>query len=367
MGAHELAIVGLAGSGVGTVLGLPMVWPTPRRPLDIRLLGSALLLMSAIAAVVSARLAGLAPASSEVEHAVNLLGLSALPLVVVYTQLATTAGAVPASVRWLWTPAAGYVIFVGARTAAGLESRVAFVWLLPIVLGFTALGAATLWRGRGARRATILPAEWVVAFVVVLNAAQVVRMQFGDVPAVRAVVPLVLSCGFVAIAAFAASKTFADAEPGDVPAMAGPELAAGVGRYERSGLEQSAAPDLLARIDRALTHERLFARADLTLAHLAAAVGATAHQVSEALNRYGGVSFHDLVNRHRVDDVKAQLIDPASERFTIEGIGASAGFGSRSALYAAFRRFEGITPAAFRAAQRAQPSSDADLTRSREA
>jgi AraC-like DNA-binding protein len=47
--------------------------------------------------------------------------------------------------------------------------------------------------------------------------------------------------------------------------------------------------------------------------------------------------------------MKAQLLDPASERFTIEGIGASAGFGSRSALYAAFRRFEGMTPTAFRA------------------
>ena len=27
MGAYELAFVGLAGSGVGTLLGLPMVWP----------------------------------------------------------------------------------------------------------------------------------------------------------------------------------------------------------------------------------------------------------------------------------------------------------------------------------------------------
>jgi AraC-like DNA-binding protein len=98
----------------------------------------------------------------------------------------------------------------------------------------------------------------------------------------------------------------------------------------------------------------LFARADLTLADLAAAVGCSPHQASEALNRYGGVSFHDLINQRRVDDVKAQLADPASDRFTIEGIGASAGFGSRSALYAAFRRLEGTTPTAYRAARRPQ-------------
>ena len=79
MGAHELAFVGLAGSGLGTALAVPMVWPRSRRSLDVRLLGSAVLLMSGIAALISARLAGLAPASAAVEHAINLLGLTASP------------------------------------------------------------------------------------------------------------------------------------------------------------------------------------------------------------------------------------------------------------------------------------------------
>ena len=82
--------------------------------------------------------------------------------------------------------------------------------------------------------------------------------------------------------------------------------------------------------------------------------GVTPHQLSEVLNRYARVTFHDLINQRRVEDVKAQLLDPASERFTIEGIGASAGFGSRSALYAAFRRLENTTPTAFRASLRRQ-------------
>ncbi len=94
--------------------------------------------------------------------------------------------------------------------------------------------------------------------------------------------------------------------------------------------------------------DRLFARADLTLADLARAAGSTPHLVSEALNRYAGVSFHERLMRVRVEDVKTQLVGPASDRYTIEGIGLSAGFGSRSALYAAFRKLEGRTPAAFR-------------------
>jgi AraC-like DNA-binding protein len=189
----------------------------------------------------------------------------------------------------------------------------------------------------------VVPPEWIVAFVVVLNAAQIVRMLYGHVALVRGVVPLVMSIGFLTVTAFFVWRSVASATVDE--AIAAP-------RYERSGLEQSLAPDLWRRIDEALARERLFARADLTLTDLASAAGLTPHQVSEVLNRYAGVSFHDAVNRRRVEDVKLQLLDPGSERFTIEGIGASAGFGSRSALYAAFKRFEGTTPSAFRVSAR---------------
>jgi AraC-like DNA-binding protein len=314
-----------------------MVWPRTERPLDVRLLGGAFLLMSAVAALISARLAGLAPASAEVGHTINLLGLCTFPLLVLYTRHATGARVGRSDAGW-WMPAGGYAGLIAWR---GIDEGVPFAWLLPVICGFTAVSIATLWTRRDRRRHTLIPAESVVAFVVLLNAAQIVRMEFGHVAVVRALVPLVISAGFIAMAAFATWRSASiPSEPDAAP------------RYERSGLDEAIAPELLARIDAALTRDRLFARADLTLAQLAAAAGATPHQVSEALNRCAGVSFPDLINRRRVADVKAQLLDPGSDRFTIEGIGASAGFGSRSALYAAFKRFEGQTPTSFRAAAR---------------
>jgi AraC-like DNA-binding protein len=309
-----------------------MVWA--RRPSDVRLLGAALLLMSGIAALISARLAGLAPASVPVEHAINLVGLCTMPLVVLYARYAVAAPVTPAHAA-LWIPAAIYLAGAAGTSAAGTPIRISFIWILPVALAFTAATAATVWWGPG-RRPAVVPPAWIVAFMVVLNAAQIVRMSFGHVAAVRAVVPLVLCAGFVLVAVLAVWRAFASTAP----------------RYERSGLDASQAPELLARIDRALTHDRLFARADLTLSDLAAAAEATPHQVSEVLNQHARVSFADLVNRCRVEDVKIQLLDAGSERFTIEGIGASAGFGSRSALYAAFRRFERTTPTRFRDASR---------------
>lgn len=347
MGAHELAFVGLAGCGLGTVLGLPMVWPRSRRSPDVRLLGGAVLLTSAIAALISARLAGLAPASAVVEHAINILGLCAFPILVVYARYAVAAPVTLRAAAYWWLPAIAYVALVTGRIASGLETRVPFVYLLPVILAFTGASVVILVKGGGGRRAGIIPVEWVVAFLVLVNVAQVVRMEFSHIGVVRALVPLVLFAGFLAIAAFAAWRTFAAAGSSAIPVLLSP--------YQKSGLDPSVAPNLLARIDGALTRDRLFTRADLTLGQLSAAVSATPHQVSEVLNRYGGMSFHDLINRRRVEDVKAQLLNPDSDRFTIEGIGGSAGFGSRSALYAAFRRFEGITPTAYRALQRRPP------------
>ena len=337
MGAYELAFVALAGSGVGTALGLPLAWPRPNRPLDVRLLGLAVLLMSVIAALISARLAGLAPASTATEHAINLLGLCAFPMVVIYVRHAVNIPIAAADAAW-WLPAAGYAAMIAARSVAGAGTRVAFAWLAPIACGYTIAAAIMLWRHRRQRRSVVVPAESVIAFVALVNVAQLVRMEFGHIAIVRAVVPLVMSSGFAAMAAFAAWRA-ASSSSSPAPAPA---------RYERSGLDEISARQLLARIDQALVCERMFTRADLNLAHFAAAVEATPHQVSEALNRYAGTSFTDLVTRLRVDDVKAQLRDPANDRFTIEGIGASAGFGSRSALHAAFKRLEGKTPTRFR-------------------
>lgn len=343
MGAHELAFVGLAGSSLGTALGMPMVWPRGERSLDVRLLGASVLLMAAIAALISARLAGLVPASTAVEHAINGLGLCTFPLLVLYTRYVCDASATLRRAAWWWLPAASYVAIVGGRALIGLETRVPFAYMLPIVLAFTTASLVILATRSDRRRTAVVPAEWVVTFAVIVNAAQIARMEFSHIAVIRAVVPLALSTGFIAMAAFAAWRT--------VAATSGVTVASAAPRYERSRLEEAVASDLLARIDQALTRDRLFARADLTLADLAAAVGATPHQVSEVLNRYADVSFHDLINRRRVEDVKAQLRDPASDGFTIEGIGASAGFGSRSALYAAFRRFEHTTPTAFRSSR----------------
>ena len=334
MGTVELAVVGLAGSGVGTALGLPMVWPGARRPIDVRLMGAWLLCLSALIAIVCARVIGLLPTSPGVTHAVNLIGLASYPLLYLYLREDTGRPVRIRSHWWLWVPAVVYVGILIGRSALGISTRVHFAWMLPVLLAFTALSATAVVRRTAPPAPRLVRAEWIVLFLVVLNAAQIVRMLFGHVPLVPALIPAVVTGGFVALVALVVWRTL--------------DTTASAPKYARSGLDATAATTLLARIDAALTRDRLFADASLTLPRLAAVLDCTPHQVSEVLNRFANVTFHELLNRHRVADVKAQLLNPDSDRYTIEGIGASAGFGSRSAMYAAFRRLEGMTPTQFR-------------------
>ena len=344
MGTLELATVSLAGSAVGLALGAPMIWPRRERPLTIRFLGGWLIGLAAIVAVISARVIGLVPPSAAVSHAVNLLGLCAYPLLYLYLR---TDSPRRVTRPWtLWLPVMIYGALAVARGVATGDSTVPFAWMLPILLVFTALCmAAAVARARsGAHDDEFVPPMWIVAFLVVLNLAQVTRMFLAGVPLARPLVPLVITIGFLALVGRLAARAFDSRRPA--------RLAPAAPRYEKSGFGADAAPALLARLDRALSEQRLFADATLTLGRLAAAVDASPHQVSEVLNRFASTTFHELVTRHRVDDVKAQLQDADADRYTIEGIGSAAGFGSRSALYAAFRRREGISPAQFRAQAR---------------
>lgn len=241
------------------------------------------------------------------------------------------------------------------RSGIGGDTSVPFAWLLPVLLLFTGACAVLVVRRERAADDEIVPARWIIGALVVLNLAQVARMLFGNVAPVPAIVPVVITLEFVAMVGVVVWRS-----------LHRPAIAAAVGgepRTKKSGLDLDAAAALLARIEHPLTAERLFADGGLMLGRLAAAVESTPHQVSEVLNRHLKVTFHELLNRHRVEDVKLQLRDPDADGYTVEGIGVSAGFGSRSALYAAFRRLEGMTPAEYRA--RHVPSATLPATRRR--
>jgi AraC-like DNA-binding protein len=336
-----------------------MVWPKARRAPAIRLMGGWLLIASALVALISARLLGLVPVTAAVDHAVNILGFIAYPLLYLCLREQSGRSTRVAAAWWLWLPGGLYVAMLTVRAAFDMSTRVPFAWVLPVLLAFTGLCAAAVYTRDAKPHDSIVPAGGIVLFLLVLNAAQIVRMLFGHIAPVPALVPVVMTGGFVTIIGLVVWRALDTRGPLNTGSQssASMRVVSESPRYERSGLDTDTAANLLAAIERALAERRLFVDPNLTLNRLAEAVGATSHQVSEVLNLHAKIGFHELVSRHRVADVKAQLLDPAADRFTIEGIGAAAGFGSRSAMYAAFRRIEGMTPTEFRVRARARSTA----------
>ncbi len=107
---------------------------------------------------------------------------------------------------------------------------------------------------------------------------------------------------------------------------------------------QMLSKDLLRVIDR----DVLFRDPNLTAAKLAEKISVTSHELSQIISQELNETFHDLINRKRVEDVKSKLVDKQFQNLSIEGIGFDSGFKSKSAFYSSFKKYTGKTPLEFR-------------------
>lgn len=106
--------------------------------------------------------------------------------------------------------------------------------------------------------------------------------------------------------------------------------------------------ELKEKLTQAMVNEKLFLKIDLTINDVAKAVSTSPKKVSGCVNKAFGTNFSEWVNRYRVDAVKEKINSPKNDYLTIEAIGQESGFKSRSAMYAAFKKFTGESPASLR-------------------
>ncbi len=85
----------------------------------------------------------------------------------------------------------------------------------------------------------------------------------------------------------------------------------------------------------------------LTLADMAKALGSNTAKLSRAINLGLGENFNALINRCRVEAVKAQLQDPSNDKDMLQ-IALDCGFNSKTNFNRNFKRFTGQTPLSYR-------------------
>ena len=103
----------------------------------------------------------------------------------------------------------------------------------------------------------------------------------------------------------------------------------------------------IKKIEQELLSNSYFLSPNISLKKLAEKLNVSPNSLSKTINSEFGLNFNDFINKKRVDVAKKRLLSSDYGQFTIEGIGNSVGFNSKSAFYTAFKKFVGISPSVY--------------------
>lgn len=118
--------------------------------------------------------------------------------------------------------------------------------------------------------------------------------------------------------------------------------------YKTKSAETSEA--LKLKIENILEKKKLYLNPELTLRILSEEVNLSERSLSAFLNNEMQVSFYDLINSYRIAEAKRRLVSDDYVKYTIEGIGFSCGFKSRSTFFKIFKKEIGASPSSYKKA-----------------
>ena len=119
-------------------------------------------------------------------------------------------------------------------------------------------------------------------------------------------------------------------------------------KYQNSTLGDDDKAALTDRILRVFENGKDIFESDFDMNRLAELVGSTYKNVSQMVNEQLGKNFNQVLNEYRIKEACRRLNDQATYgNYTIEAIGESVGYGSRSTFVTQFKSLTGLTPSEF--------------------
>ncbi|MER3319824.1 MAG: AraC family transcriptional regulator [Allomuricauda sp.] len=100
-------------------------------------------------------------------------------------------------------------------------------------------------------------------------------------------------------------------------------------------------------IENFMMESQYYSHQDVTLKKVAEKLETNGNTISKLINSETGVNFNDYINQKRIALSQQRLLDPEFKHLTVEAIGQSVGFKSKSAFYNAFKKHSGQSPSAF--------------------
>ncbi|MDN4164545.1 helix-turn-helix domain-containing protein [Cytophagales bacterium LB-30] len=113
-------------------------------------------------------------------------------------------------------------------------------------------------------------------------------------------------------------------------------------------IEKAKREALKQEIDDFFAHNPAIYASDFSLQKMAELVDAPLHHLSFVINAEHGQSFSDLLGQYRIIKAKAMIESDSFEHLSIEGIGKSVGYKSKSTFFSHFKKNTGMTPLDFK-------------------
>lgn len=117
-------------------------------------------------------------------------------------------------------------------------------------------------------------------------------------------------------------------------------------KYDTSGLK-SDHKNIYNKIIAFFEKDPFYLESTCTLKTMGKKLDIPPNYISQAINTENGQNFNDFINEFRIKEACKRLQSKDFKHLNVEGIGHSTGFNSKSAFYAAFKKYTGLTPKAF--------------------
>jgi len=104
----------------------------------------------------------------------------------------------------------------------------------------------------------------------------------------------------------------------------------------------------ISDLEQFIIQESNFLNPSLSLELVATKMNLSKGYLSKLINTELGMSFSEYLSQLRVEEAKKHLANPAFANYTLVAIGLEAGFNSKSAFNATFKKYTGLTPSEFK-------------------
>lgn len=116
----------------------------------------------------------------------------------------------------------------------------------------------------------------------------------------------------------------------------------------KKNIKEEDVEPFLNLINTIVEEEKLYLNAGLTPSLLAKRVGIPVYKLTLAINKGAGKNFNEYINFYRVNHAKSILSNTESNKITIYAVALDSGFSSEAPFYAAFKKYVGKSPSAYR-------------------